>query len=99
MSGRQWGNVLCLQAAIRDPDLGRFINREQLKTLSNKTIKFLSMVAHASSALNTDLKILIYSTGKLGLLSSDINASFSSTSDETKRFPDTKVITLEFAAI
>lgn len=57
---RQWGNVICLQAAYMDPDLRRLIDPVKLTTLINKTLDFLIKIAKPSSSLAQDIKILEY---------------------------------------
>ncbi|EXL39184.1 hypothetical protein FOCG_18203 [Fusarium oxysporum f. sp. radicis-lycopersici 26381] len=54
----QWGNLLILSAAFRDPILGTYVNEELLRTLFHKTIQFLRQSATATSALRTDMHIL-----------------------------------------
>ncbi|KAM0361002.1 hypothetical protein ACHAPK_011813, partial [Fusarium culmorum] len=54
----QWGNVLVLSAAFRDPVLHTYVDEELLRTLYHKTIQFLRQSATATSALRTDMHIL-----------------------------------------
>ncbi|EXL39305.1 hypothetical protein FOCG_18076 [Fusarium oxysporum f. sp. radicis-lycopersici 26381] len=54
----QWGNLLILSAAFRDPILGTYVDEELLRTLFHKTIQFLRQSATATSALRTDMHIL-----------------------------------------
>ncbi|EXK26288.1 hypothetical protein FOMG_17095 [Fusarium oxysporum f. sp. melonis 26406] len=54
----QWGNLLILSAAFRDPILHTYIDEELLRTLFHKTIQFLRQSATATSALRTDMHIL-----------------------------------------
>ncbi|KAH7187861.1 hypothetical protein BKA60DRAFT_665037 [Fusarium oxysporum] len=54
----QWGNLLILSAAFRDPILRTYVNEELLRTLFHKTIQFLRQSATATSALRTDMHIL-----------------------------------------
>lgn len=63
----QWGNVLCLQAAHKDPMLSKYINKEQLQSLLDKTLAFLRFHAAPTSALSTDVKILEWTGHKLEL--------------------------------
>ncbi|KAF4629171.1 hypothetical protein G7Y89_g8977 [Cudoniella acicularis] len=86
----QWGNILTLQAAFKDPILHELIDERELRDLLEKTIAFLKLVSHNSSALHIDLRILQH-TGQLNNLlpthSQAVNesSSFSSTSGETGR--------------
>jgi hypothetical protein len=82
MTYRQWGNLLVLQAAYKDPILKQFIDVATLKGLLEKTVSFLKLVAKPSSALYTDLRILQHTGAELGLLPSErpnVYSSFSST--------------------
>lgn len=54
----QWGNLLALSAAYRDPLLGEYVDEKVLRELFRKTIEFFRVVAHPSSALSTDLRII-----------------------------------------
>ncbi|KAI6784471.1 uncharacterized protein J7T54_006516 [Emericellopsis cladophorae] len=54
----QWGNLLVLSAAFREPVLQQFINEDLLKILFERTIGFLRQSATNSSSLRTDLHIL-----------------------------------------
>ncbi|KAK6206237.1 hypothetical protein QIS74_13656 [Colletotrichum tabaci] len=54
----QWGNLLILAAAYKDPHLHRLIERTQLQELFRKTIDMLNMHAQSSSALTIDMHIL-----------------------------------------
>ncbi|KAL2159086.1 hypothetical protein VTH06DRAFT_2845 [Thermothelomyces fergusii] len=54
----QWGNLLTLAAAFRDPILNKYINEDLLKELFAKTIAFFRIIAPPSSALHIDLRIL-----------------------------------------
>ena len=82
---RQWGNILTLQAAYMDPVLSRFVSREQLRGLSVKTLAFLRLHAHRSSALYIDYKILLHTGRVTGLVQDkdqpqigSVNSSFGS---------------------
>lgn len=57
-STRQWGNLLVLSAVYKDPILHRFIPERTLKDLLSKTISFFKLIAHSSSALSVDMRIL-----------------------------------------
>ncbi|KAM0360229.1 hypothetical protein ACHAO7_012141 [Fusarium culmorum] len=54
----QWGNLLVLSAAFRDPVLHSYVDEELLRILFHKTIQFLRQSATATSALRTDMHIL-----------------------------------------
>jgi len=54
----QWGNLLTLSAAYRDPTLHEYVDERLLRELFNKTIAFLRIHAQPSSALTTDIRIL-----------------------------------------
>lgn len=54
----QWGNLLTLAAAFKDPTLNRFVDELTLRDLFTKTIAFFSLVAQSSSALAIDMRIL-----------------------------------------
>lgn len=55
---RQWGNLLTLAAVFRDPTLHGFVEESVLKELFFKTISFFRIIAHPTSALHVDLRIL-----------------------------------------
>ncbi|KAK1700702.1 hypothetical protein BDP55DRAFT_139965 [Colletotrichum godetiae] len=54
----QWGNLLILAAAFRDPYLHHLVSREELKMLFRRTISMLEMHAQSSSSLTIDMHIL-----------------------------------------
>ncbi|KZL81779.1 c6 zinc finger domain-containing protein, partial [Colletotrichum incanum] len=54
----QWGNLLVLAAAYRDPHLAKFVDESHLKELFDRTIEMLGMHAQLDSALMTDRGIL-----------------------------------------
>ncbi|KAF4455906.1 hypothetical protein F53441_1843 [Fusarium austroafricanum] len=54
----QWGNLLILSAAFRDPILHTYVDEELLRTLFDKMVQFLRQSATATSALRTDMYIL-----------------------------------------
>ncbi|KAL1840440.1 hypothetical protein VTJ49DRAFT_478 [Mycothermus thermophilus] len=54
----QWGNLLTLSAVFRDPTLKEYVDEDLLKHLFNRTISFFRVIAHPSSALYIDLRIL-----------------------------------------
>jgi hypothetical protein len=55
---RQWGNLLTLSAVFRDPTLRDLIDEQLLKELFSRTISFFRVIAHPTSALHVDLRIL-----------------------------------------
>ncbi|PSR78965.1 hypothetical protein BD289DRAFT_376004 [Coniella lustricola] len=54
----QWGNLITLAAAYRDPVLGPLVSEDKLRHLFRKTIEFFEVVAQDSSSLAIDLKVL-----------------------------------------
>ncbi|KAF4469740.1 hypothetical protein FALBO_3361 [Fusarium albosuccineum] len=54
----QWGNLLVLSAAFKDPVLSEYVDEELLRTLFRKTIQFLQQSATTTSSLRTDMHIL-----------------------------------------
>lgn len=54
----QWGNLLVLSAAYRDPVLHKYVDEHLLQTLFHKTIAFLRQSATATSSLKIDQHIL-----------------------------------------
>jgi hypothetical protein len=84
----QWGNVILLQTAYQDPLLQQYIDRENLRQLVMKTLKFIGDVADPASALMTDLKILEFAARKTGFIlgpnpMQEPNSSFSSWGEPT----------------
>jgi hypothetical protein len=74
----QWGNLLVLSAAFRDPVLHTYVDEELLRTLFHKTIQFLRQSATATSALRNDLHILEGLQRDLFSYDPRTNSSFSS---------------------
>ncbi|TVY47926.1 hypothetical protein LOCC1_G001631 [Lachnellula occidentalis] len=77
----QWGNVLTLLAVYKDPILRKFINKDTLRELLEKTISFLKLYAQPSSALYIDFRILEETGASLKLIPPreyNQNISFSS---------------------
>ncbi|KAM0221092.1 hypothetical protein ACHAPA_003443 [Fusarium lateritium] len=74
----QWGNLLVLSAAFRDPVLHTCVDEELLRTLFHKTIQFLRQSATATSALRNDLHILEGLQRDLFSYDPRTNSSFSS---------------------
>ena len=54
----QWGNLLVLSAASRDPILKKFVDMQLLEHLFQKTIRFLRQSATSTSSLKIDMHIL-----------------------------------------
>jgi hypothetical protein len=85
----QWGNVLTLSAAFRDPILKTLVEKEigweRFEILFLRTISFLNLIATPTSALYTDLKILQHVAHVIGVRTSNTpqamnaSSSFSST--------------------
>ncbi|GKT91242.1 C6 zinc finger domain-containing protein [Colletotrichum tofieldiae] len=80
----QWGNLLILAAAYKDPYLTRLIERPTLQELFKRTIEMFNMHAQSSSALTIDMHILqhiekelFYNEPRVG------SSSFSSTASMT----------------
>lgn len=75
---RQWGNVLTLQAAWNDnilrPLFDGILDKQGLSDLLKRTLSFLGIVATRSSALYTDMKILVNAGKYTGLLEKDYQA-------------------------
>ena len=55
---RQWGNLLTLAAAFKNPILGKYINEQTLRDLFTKTIAFFRVISQPTSALAIDMRIL-----------------------------------------
>ncbi|PFH62617.1 hypothetical protein XA68_12869 [Ophiocordyceps unilateralis] len=54
----QWGNLLVLAAAYKDPDLRSMVDEDLLQTLFTRTIQFLRQSATVTSSLALDMHIL-----------------------------------------
>ncbi|KAK7424360.1 hypothetical protein QQZ08_008618 [Neonectria magnoliae] len=54
----QWGNLLVLSAAFKDPVLHMYVDEELLRSLFHRTILFLRQSATATSSLRIDMHIL-----------------------------------------
>ena len=87
-SSSQWGNLLVLSAVYKDPILNRFIPEKLMRDLLSRTISFFKMVAHSTSALSIDMRILqglereLFYPSRVDILHP--NSSFSSsTTNET----------------
>ncbi|KAI1823458.1 hypothetical protein F4861DRAFT_322003 [Xylaria intraflava] len=84
----QWGNLLTLSACYKNPILRQFVDPNRLKDLFVRTIAFLRMNAQPSSALQTDMNILIALEKELDFAPPDdivmkTDSSFSSTTNST----------------
>lgn len=55
----QWGNLITLAAVYKNKHLSQLVDPRELQSLFDKTIQFFGVVAHQSSALETDRKILV----------------------------------------
>ena len=75
----QWGNLLVLDVARRDPILSSFVDESILPGLFSRTIDFLEVVSSESSSLKRDRRIL---RGLLEMMGTEMNRganrSFSS---------------------
>ena len=82
----QWGNLITLLAASIDPILHPLMDmdKQELRELYDKTMGFLKLVAHASSALYIDCRILEHVAKEVGLIPKQgpASSSFSSTSGD-----------------
>ncbi|KAI6090560.1 hypothetical protein F4821DRAFT_267840 [Hypoxylon rubiginosum] len=79
----QWGNLLILAACYRHRFLRRFIDEQTLGNLFMRTISFFQTIALPSSALKSDMNILIGLAKDLGLIRDEFDvpgSSFSSIS-------------------
>jgi hypothetical protein len=78
----QWGNILTLMAAYKDPILKSLIEKGRLVKLLHKTLAFLKLVGQPSSALFIDYRILEYCGRVAGLIpelqAPNTSSSFSS---------------------
>ncbi|OAA76963.1 hypothetical protein LEL_06647 [Akanthomyces lecanii RCEF 1005] len=54
----QWGNLLVLSAAFKDPIMHEYVDEKLLRQLFQKTIGFLRQSATATSSLRIDMHIL-----------------------------------------
>lgn len=54
----QWGNLLVLSAAFKDPIMHKYVDEKLLHHLFQKAIAFLRQSATATSSLRTDMHIL-----------------------------------------
>ncbi|KFY46957.1 hypothetical protein V494_00250 [Pseudogymnoascus sp. VKM F-4513 (FW-928)] len=63
----QWGHVIVLHAAYRDPRLRPCVTQRTLLEMTVKVRDFLVSVAHPRSSLTDDIRILDYATKMSGL--------------------------------
>ncbi|KFY59113.1 hypothetical protein V497_04497 [Pseudogymnoascus sp. VKM F-4516 (FW-969)] len=66
-SHAQWGHLIVLHAAYRDPRLRSCVPARELMELTDQVRLFLVSVAHPSSALADDIRILDYATEASGV--------------------------------
>ncbi|CAJ2502421.1 Uu.00g098150.m01.CDS01 [Anthostomella pinea] len=83
----QWGNLLTLAACYRDKLLGRFIDTITLKNLFMRTIGFFQLIVHPTSALTSDMNILIGLARDLNFIDEYDTRANSSFSDMTSGGP------------
>lgn len=62
----QWGNVIVLHAAYMHPILRPHVSPHDLTELTKRVREFLVSVAHPSSALADDIRILDYAAERSG---------------------------------
>ncbi|KAI0012338.1 hypothetical protein F4779DRAFT_626040 [Xylariaceae sp. FL0662B] len=78
----QWGNLLTLAACYRNSTLRPYVDPETLSTLFTRTISFFQMIVQPTSALATDMNILIGLAKDFGFIRDEFDAkadsSFSS---------------------
>lgn len=63
----QWGHLIVLHAAYKDHRLRQYIPAHELLHLTTRVRQFLVSVAHPSSALADDIRILDYATDASGV--------------------------------
>ncbi|KOS20296.1 Xylanolytic transcriptional activator xlnR [Escovopsis weberi] len=75
----QWGNMLVLTAAFKDPILNQFVNKALLRGLFEKTLYFFRQSATTTSSLKIDMLILegLYKDLFFGIPESGANLVFS----------------------
>ncbi|OLN86386.1 hypothetical protein CCHL11_06377 [Colletotrichum chlorophyti] len=79
----QFGNLLILAAAYRDPYLKKFVKGSELRELFRRTILMLSKHAQATSTLATDMRVLQQLEKDLFDMRPNPNASFDSSTSTT----------------
>ncbi|KAH9427535.1 hypothetical protein MCOR02_012166 [Pyricularia oryzae] len=55
----QWGNLITLAAVYKNKHLSQLVDLRELQSLFDKTIQFLGVIAHRSSAFEIGRKILV----------------------------------------
>ena len=65
-SASQWGNAIVLHAAYMHPMLQPYVPAHELMELTVRVRDFLVSVAHPSSALADNIRILDYAAGFSG---------------------------------
>jgi hypothetical protein len=90
----QWGNLLTLSAVYKDPTLSKHIDERLLRDLFSRTIKFFQTIAHPSSALAIDMKILQgldrelwHSSRNIDIQDIQAGSSFSSNTSDSHVVP------------
>lgn len=54
----QWGNLLTLAACYCDPMLSKYVDRDELRLLYSKTVRFIDLHSASSSALAIGVRLL-----------------------------------------
>ena len=85
----QWGNLLVLSAAYKDPVLHRHVDADLLQELLQKTIRFFKQSSTVTSSLRTDMHILEGLQRDLFLPDPRTGSSFSSQSMHTPKIATT----------
>jgi hypothetical protein len=87
----QWGNLLVLSACYKHPILQRFISRETLQGLFSRTIDFFRLIAHDTSPLAADMRILMGLAQELQFPHNEFDmragSSFSSATSVGPQYP------------
>ncbi|KAI5860089.1 hypothetical protein GGS23DRAFT_614256 [Durotheca rogersii] len=83
----QWGNLLTLAACYRDRYLHQFIDTETLRDLFSRTISFFQTIVQPTSALKSDMNILIGLAKDLGFTREEHDAVVSSFSSISSSAP------------
>ncbi|KAK3686073.1 hypothetical protein B0T22DRAFT_240664 [Podospora appendiculata] len=89
----QWGNLLTLAAVYKDPTLKTYVDELTLKELFSRTISFFKIIAHPSSALAIDMRILeglereLFRKPGVDTMDTHMGSSFSSTTSNGTPMP------------
>ncbi|KAI0838785.1 hypothetical protein F5Y06DRAFT_287090 [Hypoxylon sp. FL0890] len=83
----QWGNLLTLAACYKDRYLSRFITADVLSNLFSRTISFFQSIVTPTSALKSDMNILIGLAKDLGFIRDEYDVASSSFSSITSGGP------------